>query len=88
MCDLFNGDGNINQDHVATLTGIIENHESEQSRVCAAVPQCRTDEGVFSRMAYDLADWVPGDWNHLNVRGQARKAETIWPIITEILGVK
>ena len=88
ICDLFNIDGSINQEHIATLTGIIESYEAEQSRVCATVPQCSTDEGVFSGMAYDLAEWVAGDWNHLNMRGQARKSEIIWPIIAELLGVK
>lgn len=88
ICDLFDSDGSINQEHIATLTGIIESYEAEQSRLCATVPQCSTDEGVFSGMAYDLADWVAGDWNHLNVRGQARKSEIIWPIIAELLGVK
>jgi hypothetical protein len=88
MCDLFNSDGSINHEHIATLTGIIESYEAEQSRVCATVPQCSTDEGVLSRYIDDLADWVEGDWNHLNVRGQARRAEIIWPVIADLLGVK
>src|SRR5215207_3805234 len=88
ICDLFDSDGSLNQEHIATLTGIIESYEAEQSRVCATVPQCSTDEGVFSGMAYELADWVAGDWNHLNVRGQARRAEVIWPIVADLLGLR
>lgn len=88
MCDLFNSDGSINHEQIATLTGIIESYEAEQSRVCATLPQCSTDEGVLSRYVDDLADWVEDDWNHLNVRGQARRAEIIWPVIADLLGVK
>ena len=85
MCDLFNSDGTINQEHIEALTGIIESYEAEQSRVCAMFPQCSTDGGVFSSYVDDLADWVPDDWNHLNVSGQARRAEIIWPIIADLL---
>lgn len=88
MCDLFSSDGSINQEHIATLTAIIESYDAEQSRVCATVPQCSTDDGVLSRYVDDLADWVPGDWNHLNVRGQARRAEVIWPIVADLLGLR
>jgi len=85
ICDLFDSDGAINQEHIAALTGIIESYEAEQSRVCAMVPQCSTDKGVFFSYVDDLADWVPDDWNHLNVSGQARRAEIIWPVIADLL---
>ncbi len=88
VCDLFNNDGTINQDHIAGLTAIIESFEAEQTRVCAAVPQCSTDDGVLSGYVDDISDWVVGDWNHLNVSGQARRAELVWPIVKELLGLK
>jgi len=87
MCDLFNLDGSPNPEGIASLTAIIESYEAEEDRVCAAVPQCSRDGGAFAGMVDDLADWVPGDWNHLNVHGHARLAETIWPTVAELLGV-
>jgi len=37
-------------EHVDTLTSIIDDYEAEQARVCATVPDCRTDERA--RAAY------------------------------------
>lgn len=87
-CDLFDSDGRINQDHISALTAIIESFEAEQTRVCEAVPQCSTDDGVLSSYVDDLTDWVVGDWNHLNVSGLARRAELVWPIVEKLLGLK
>jgi hypothetical protein len=84
MCDFFGPDGALNKKAFDTLTSIIEDYETEQARVCAKVPNCRTDDGA--RAAYvDRLENFSSDWNHLNVRGQAEAAEIIWPAVAALL---
>jgi len=86
MCDLFDPDGKINQEHIANLTAIIESYEVEQARVCALYPKCSTDNGAFTTYVDEkITDLVPDDWEHINVEGQARLAEIIWPVISDLL---
>jgi hypothetical protein len=88
MCDGFNLDGSLNQEHIATLTAIIESYEAEQRRVCATVPQCSTDGGAFAGTVDDITDVVPGDWNHRSVQGHARLAEALWPTVSDLLDLR
>jgi hypothetical protein len=84
MCDFYDPDGNLIEENFQTLTGIIEAYETEQARVCALVPRCRTDGGV--RAAYvDTLENFSSDWAHLNIGGQAAQAELIWPTVAELL---
>jgi hypothetical protein len=84
MCDFYSPDGVLNVKAFDTLTSIIEAYESEQARVCATVPHCRTDDGA--RAAYvDRLENFSSDWNHLNVRGQAEAAEIAWPAVAALL---
>jgi len=84
MCDFFGPDGMLNDEAFDTLTSIIEDYETEQARVCAMVPNCRTDDGA--RAAYvDRLENFSSDWNHLNVRGQAEAAEIAWPAAAALL---
>ena len=85
MCDLFDLDGNIDQAHVAVVTRLVDLYETELDKVCAQVPQCHRDDGALAGFVDDVDDLVPGDWNHANVTGQARIAETIWPVVATIL---
>lgn len=86
MCDFLNADGTPNVAHFKTLTSIIQAYEDEQARVCAAVPQCRTDGGV--RKAYvDVLENFSSDYNHLNVKGQAAEAAVVWPVVENLLGL-
>jgi predicted small lipoprotein YifL len=83
-CDFFNPSGELNQEHIANLTAIIDAFEAEQAKVCAEFTQCTTDGGV--RAAYiDKLENFSSDWNHLNVRGQAAEAELIWPVVQKLL---
>ena len=83
-CDFFGPDGMLNEDAFDTLTAIIADYETEQARVCAVVPNCRTDDGA--RAAYvDRLENFSSDWNHLNVRGQAEAAEIAWPAAAALL---
>ncbi|MEU4394332.1 hypothetical protein [Kribbella sp. NPDC023855] len=78
-CDFYAPDGRLAKEHFDTLTSIIEGYEAEQARVCATVPNCRTDNGV--RAAYaDRLENFSSDWSHLNVHGQATAAKLIWPV--------
>jgi len=84
MCDFFGPNGELNDEAFDTLTSIIEDYETEQARVCAMVPNCRTDDGA--RAAYiDRLKNFSSDWNHLNVRGQAEVAEIAWPAAAPLL---
>lgn len=84
-CDFFDPSGDLNEEHLANLTAIIEGFEAEQARVCAEFTQCATDGGV--RAAYvDKLENFSSDWNHLNVKGQAAEAELIWPVVEQLLG--
>jgi hypothetical protein len=84
-CDFFDPSGELNEEHFANLTAIIDAFEAEQAKVCAEFTQCTTDGGV--RAAYvDKLENFSSDWNHLNVRGQAAEAELIWPVVEQLLG--
>jgi hypothetical protein len=85
MCDFFDPTGNINTQHVAALTAIVESYEAEQNRVCAKVPQCSGDHGAFAGYVDDVNDLAQGDWNHMTAHGHARLAATIWPIVAQLL---
>jgi hypothetical protein len=86
ICDFYDERGRLRPDHFRTLTNIIDSYEAEQARVCSAVPNCRTDDGV--RAAYkDTPANFTSDWNHLNVRGQAQEAKIIWPVVVRALGL-
>lgn len=83
-CDFYDSNGNLLEANFETLTRIIESYEAEQARVCAAVPQCRTDDGA--RAAYvDELNNFSSDWAHLSVRGNAQAAEIIWPRVAALL---
>jgi hypothetical protein len=83
-CDFFDPSGELNREHIANLTAIIDAFEAEETKVCAEFTQCTTDGGV--RAAYiDKLENFSADWNHLNVRGQAAEAELIWPVVQKLL---
>jgi hypothetical protein len=84
VCDFFTPAGELAPDRIAYLTGIIEDYEAEQARVCEQVPQCSTDGGVFATYQEDVSRLVPGD-GHLNVAGQAAVSELIWPTVEALL---
>jgi hypothetical protein len=85
MCDFFDEAGDLDQTKLATLTGIIEQYETEQMRVCATFARCHTDGGVFTTFKDDAADLIQGEWNHLNVHGLAREAKLAWPVAQKTL---
>ena len=87
ICDFYNPAGDLVSENFATLTSIIESYEAEQVRVCSAVPQCVDDGGVLADLDIRLSDYVEGDWNHYNIQGLARIAETTWPIAANLLEV-
>jgi hypothetical protein len=88
-CDMFEfRSGTLVPAKVDRLTGILKQYEAETSRVCATLPQCRTDDGLFTTYVESLEDFVPDDWGHLNARGHAKLAELIWPKVVEILDLE
>lgn len=84
ICDFYNEQGKLNKDSFTALTNIIDSYEAEQARVCAAVPNCRTDQGVRAAYTDKLKNFTD-DWAHLNVAGQAAEAKLIWPVVADFL---
>ena len=87
MCDFFGEAGDLDQTKLATLTGIIEQYETEQVHICARFARCHTDGGAFTTYKDDARDLIQGEWNHLNVHGLARVADLAWPVVQKILGL-
>jgi hypothetical protein len=85
MCDVFDDTGQLVPEHVETLAGIYEAYEAEQERVCALVPQCRTDGDVDDEYVYEAKDWA--DWAFLSIEGNAAMADRYWPVVADILGL-
>ena len=85
MCDVFDDTGQLVPEHVETLAGIYEAYEAEQERVCALVPQCRTDGAVDDEYVFEAKDW--SDWAFLSVEGNAAMADRYWPVVADILGL-
>lgn len=85
MCDFFDEAGKLDTTKLATLTGIIEQYEAEQARVCARFARCHTDDGVFTTFKDDIHDLIEGDWNHLTVHGLSRAAKLMWPVVVKVL---
>jgi len=90
MCSPFDPSLRLDMKHIRTLTGIIEGYESELAKVCAAVPECHTDNGGATHFHvrasyYNYSnDW---DWQHYNVAGLAALARFIWPTVAKILNL-
>ena len=83
ICDFYTPAGEMDPTKVATLTGIIENDEREQARVCAEVTQCSTDDGAASKFADDPKDLIV---DHLTITGQAKEAALLWPTVQKVIG--
>jgi lysophospholipase L1-like esterase len=71
-------------ENIATLTSIIESYEAEQQRVCDKYPTCSTDEGALATFRREPS-MVSSDFNHLNLEGQRRLAEAVWPTVQTLL---
>jgi len=92
MCSPFDPDLRLDMKHIRTWTeiiiGIIEGYESELAKVCAAVPECHTNNGRAThfhvRASYYnySSDW---DWQHYNVARLAALARFMWPTVAKIL---
>jgi hypothetical protein len=87
MCDFFDYSGRLVPEALDTLTGIIEAYEAEQARVCATYPQCQTDGGVLKAYVDAVDDYSTLDLNHASVTGLAHKAEMLWPVVADMLGL-
>ena len=85
MCDVFDDSGQLVPEHVETLAGIYDAYEAEQERVCALVPQCRTDGAVDDEYVFEAKDW--SDWAFLSIEGNAAMADRYWPVVADILGL-
>ena len=87
MCDPFDEKGRIRPAAVRALDTIRIGYEQEGARVCAQFRQCHTDGGIGTRFTNFPAWSVPGDWNHLTVKGHARLAAMVWPTVARLLDV-
>ena len=85
-CSFFDPDGNLRKSGFRMLTDVIDEYEAEIARVCEAVPNCATDDGVRRAYVDTLENFSP-DYAHLNAKGQAAEAKLIWPVVKELLGL-
>jgi hypothetical protein len=91
MCSPFDPDLRLDMKHITTWTGIIEGYESEQTKACATVPECHTDNGRATQFQVQASyynysnDW---DWQHYNVAGLAALARFMWPTVAKILNLR
>jgi lysophospholipase L1-like esterase len=86
ICDFYAESGKLAPARFAALSKIIDDYEAEQARVCATFSNCSTDGGVRKAYVDTLANFSD-DWNHLNVRGQAKEAAIVWPVVAKLLGI-
>jgi hypothetical protein len=84
-CGMLDASGAQQPENIATLTSIIESYEAEQQRVCDKYPACSTDEGALATFRREPS-MVSSDFNHLNLEGQRRLAEAVWPTVQTLLG--
>jgi lysophospholipase L1-like esterase len=83
-CGMLDDSGAQQPENIATLTAIIESYEAEQQRVCDKYPTCSTDEGALATFRREPS-MVSSDFNHLNLEGQRRLAEAVWPTVQTLL---
>src|SRR3974390_2994780 len=81
MCSPFDPNLRLDMKRIRTLTGIIESYESELAKVCAAVPECNTDNGraTHFQVRASYYNYSNYDWHHFNVTGLAALARFMWP---------
>jgi hypothetical protein len=84
VCDFYDESGRLNRAAFTYLTGVVDSYEAEQTRVCAAVPNCHTDEGIRAKWL-DKVENFTSDWNHLNTTGLAAEAQLTWPVVARVL---
>jgi len=85
-CAAFDLAGHLVPANFTTLTSIIESYEGEQARVCAEFAQCSTDQGALATQFVEQLNYYDTDLDHLDLAGQARMAEIVWPIVQQLLG--
>jgi hypothetical protein len=84
-CGFVNADGEYVAEKAEYLTSVIGLYEAEQKRVCALYPTCHDDGGVMTQFDDSVEGRLSPDFNHLSIAGQAAVAETLWPIVEELL---
>jgi hypothetical protein len=90
MCSPFDANLRLDKTHIRTWAGIIEGYESEQAKVCAAVPECHTDNSRATHFHVRTSYYnYSGDWDyqHYNVAGLAALARFMWPTVAKILNL-
>jgi hypothetical protein len=86
-CSLFLGPGRVDPGGVARQTRLVQAYEAEVRRVCAEVPQCRTDGGALASYEHRRRD-LAWDLRHYAVSGHQRFAELVWPTVAAVLGLR
>jgi len=86
-CRMVDPSGHLDRKGVAELTALNAAFAGEAARVCRPFRQCHLDGGAAARFTSFVNYAVPGDWNHLTVRGHARLAGLEWPVVARLLGV-
>jgi hypothetical protein len=89
LCSAFDPNHRLDVRRVTRLTGIIEGYESELAKVCATVPECRTDDGraAHFRVRSSYYNYSSFDWHHFNVTGLGALARFVWPTVAKVLNM-
>ena len=85
-CVLLSGPRQVNQAEVRRLTTLLEQYEAELGMACEGIPQCHTDGGAAARME-DTIDDYGFDLQHNSVRGHAKIAAAVWPVVAQSMGI-
>jgi hypothetical protein len=87
FCSAFDPNRKLDMKHIKKLTGIIEGYESELAKVCAAVPNCHTDNrrALQFKVRASYYNYPNFDWHHFNVPGLAALAKFMWPTVAKTL---
>lgn len=83
-CDFYDRSGTIDEQHIQTLSNIIDAYEAEENRVCLLVPNC-ADDGGARKQWVDHLDWFAPDLAHNNVTGLTHVAAQLWPVVRHLL---
>jgi lysophospholipase L1-like esterase len=76
VCDWFDANGRVRPQAIAYEQGVTDRYEAEQTKACARVPNCRTDEGALRKLVEQPAD-LSSD-GHPSISGHRKHAELVW----------
>ena len=81
-CAFFTPEGELRPAGIRSLQAIVDGYWGAVEKVCAAVPDCWTDEGALQAMGVTTQD-LARDFNHPSIEGHAKIASLAWQAFPE-----